>query len=141
MQIVEGIGHIEVPEVPNDSISRFWMAARQKVGLTSWENLLGAFDGAPLMPASVQLADHPVECTKLAWQVASGEVTHLTSSLPTGTSPTTVGDMMIVCDGDWEPVALVEVTDACIVDAPDGHLITETYRCVYAQDRPRGEKD
>lgn len=129
------------PIPADDSLHLFWAAARQKVGLTSWEDLIGAIDGAPLMPATVQLAEHPIECTELAWKVAAGEVTHLTSSVPKGSSPSVIGDLMIVCDADWEPVALVQVVNAQISDAPDGRVITETFECLYAQDRPRAEED
>lgn len=107
----------------------FWDASRQQLGSARWENLAGPRVNSSLRPPAVQLDDDRQRATILATAVKNGELTRLGTPLahiPAGDLPQP-GDLLIVCDGDGMPLALVNTVSV----EKDGDELVEQFVCLF----------
>lgn len=122
------------------AVMNFWVEANQVVG---WEGNTSALFGQQsyddLLPPSVQLSGNRAAATSLAKQVLSGKVTTITTPKDqftrAGVGIPVEGDMSIICDGDGNPVALVQDS---LVQITDSHtragrhpVVVEHFTCIY----------
>ncbi len=116
-------------KLPDDAaVNDFWYATRNELLSAQWEEFFGLRVRSSLRPPSVQLSEDARQATELAREVADDKLHQLTT--PTsdfdGELPE-VGDLMIVCDGQGEPVALVQTSGV----ETDGENTVETLECLF----------
>lgn len=130
---------------PNEDIVRsFWESARRHVGWTGIEMIVGQRVNTALLPPAVHLADLASEASDLAEQVRTGELTE--SLLPLAEYEANsmdipaAGDLLIVCDGQGVPVALVQTTEVKVQEDSRGKIVVESFRCLYPRLKKGTEK-
>ncbi len=98
----------------------FWEASRQQLGSAHWEQLAGPRINSSLRPPAVQLAEDRQLATDMAISIREGSLRVLESPLQDfGDEELEIpspGDLMIVCDGDGMPLALVSTRSAEVVN-------------------------
>ena len=125
-------------KLPDDAaVNAFWSATRTELLSAQWEEFFGLRVRSSLRPPSVQLSEDAQEATKLAREVADDQLHRLVT--PTadfeGEEPE-VGDLMIVCDGQGEPVALVQTSAVGI----EGDNTVETLECLFPVPEAKARK-
>ena len=119
------------------AVVAFWDVARKNVSWARIEPFLGPPRLASIQPPAVQLADEAEQATRLAVQVANGELTELVEQMEIE-DPAMLpafGDLMIICDGDGYPRALAQTTKVQV----DGSQVTETISSIYPK-QAKGKK-
>lgn len=125
---------------PNEpEVIEFFNAAMQVVGFEGNDSaLFGQQAWDSLLPPAFQFSDNRQEATRVAQQVLTGEKTTFETPeadfVESGSALPAVGDMSIICDGNGNPVALVQDTSVEKRPGADGKtLVVEHYDCIYPQ--------
>lgn len=115
---------------PNDGAVRiFWQLAKERVGWGGLEVFLGQRDLSALIPPAVALAESAEEATRIALALRSREQTELRSDRGdfVGDDLPQHGDLLIVCDGQGNPQALIRTVEV----AEEADQLVETVATVY----------
>lgn len=124
-----------------ESISQFWSIARDEVGHTRLEFLLGQQQASVVEPPWMHLSSDQDEATALIEQLLEARTGFTTSPLsdyPNGEEDTPEpGELVIACTGEGVPAALLLTTETRIVDDPTGKLVEEKLRVLYPRKTDR----
>lgn len=118
---------------PNaEAVRIFWQVASSKVGWKSLEAILGQRVDSSIQPPSAALAETKRAATALAEGVRDGRENQsrlpLADYLEQDVELPQPGDLLIVCDGEGVPVALVRTTDVMLTE--DGTVV-EVFTTIY----------
>ncbi len=69
------------PGFSADAIAAFWQIARESVGWTALQPIIGVSRASSVMPPFVKLADDPQAATDMAKEVAAGTRTEMRTPL------------------------------------------------------------
>lgn len=114
-----------------DALAAFWQIARESVGWTSLQPILGPNRSSSLFPPYVKLSEDAATATRIAEAFADGTQTQLRTPLADFEEADlplpAEGDLMIICDGNGIPRCLVFTRDVRV----EGAEVVEDFASLY----------
>ncbi len=121
------------------SVSDFWELARNEVGWTRLEFLLGSQQESLVEPPWMHLSPYPDKATALVLELreeGKAQVVTPRDAYPEDDKDLPkVGDLTIVCTGDGLPAALVMTTEVSVLDHDGDSIVEEKLRCLHPRQR------